>query len=178
MPKPMPKPIPDMHRRALAVLCERLPLSAVNWALTGSLGHRMQGVDVPVNDIDVQTDADGATAAAETLSEYMVEPPRPRESEWISSVFGQLVIGGAPVEIMGGLRKRAGTGVPLGPATDPAEHRLVVHYAGLAVPVLSLDYEAAAYEAIGRHERAVALRAALMRLRRSQLWRKVAWRGR
>lgn len=156
----MPEPIPEIHLTALAVLCEKLPLPAVNWALTGSLGHRLQGVDVPVHDIDVQTDAEGAVRVAAALPEYVVERPRPRESERMSSVFGQLMIAGVPVEIMGGLRKRAGMGQPWGPATDPAEHRVVVYHAGLAVPVLSLTYEAAAYEAIGRHERAALLRAA------------------
>ncbi len=39
--------LPDAHRDALAVICARLPLATVDWALTGSAGHRLQGVDAP-----------------------------------------------------------------------------------------------------------------------------------
>lgn len=155
-----PLTIPEPHLRALAVLCTRLPLRSHNWALTGSVGHRLQGVDVPVNDIDVQTDADSAATAALALPEYVVEPPRLRESELISSVFGRLRICGVLVEVMGGLRKRPHAQAPWGRPTDPARHRIMVGYADLDVPVLSLRYEAAAYEALGRRDRAALLRRA------------------
>ena len=156
----MPEPVPREHLAALAVLCAKLPLPTVNWALTGSLGHRLQGVDVPVHDIDVQTDAAGAAAVAAALAAYVVVPPGPRESDRISSIFGTLTVAGVCVEVMGGLRKRTGPGAAWGPPTDPAAHRVLVRHAGLTVPVLSLAYEADAYEAIGRPERAALLRAA------------------
>lgn len=146
----------------MATLCERLPLPTVNWALTGGLGHRLQGVDVSVNDIDLQTDAASAMAVAEALAEYVVTLPRPRESERISSIFGTLMVVGVPVEIMGGLRKRTGPGAAWGPPTDPAAHRVLVRHVGMTVPVLSLAYEADAYEAIGRPDRAALLRAAAL----------------
>jgi len=152
--------IPPEHLRALRVLCERLPPAAVNWALTGSLGHRLQGVDVPVHDIDVQTDAGGAAKAADLLPEYVVDRPRPRESERMSSIFSTLMIADVKVEIMGAVRKRDRPDAAWGPVTDPAEHRVMVYRFGLAIPVLSLAYEATAYEMIGRHERAALLRAA------------------
>ena len=158
----MPDPIPGDHLTALTILCGRLPLSTVNWALTGSLGHRLQGVDVSVNDIDLQTDAASTMVVAEALAEYVITLPRPRESERISSIFGTLVVAGVPVEVMGGLRKRTGPNAAWGPPSDPAAHRVLVRHAGMTVPVLSLAYEADAYAAIGRPERAALLRAAAL----------------
>lgn len=160
-PIPAAYPIPAPHRAALAVLCERLPLDQVNWALTGSVGHRLQGVDVEVHDIDVQTDEASAAGAADRLAEYVLTEPRLRESERMRSIFATLRIDEIPVELMGGIRKRPDPSAGWGPATDPAEHRVLVDFAGLTVPVLSLAYEAQAYEQIGRPERAAALRAAM-----------------
>ena len=62
---------------------------------------------------------------------------------------------------MGRLQKRPTPDHPWGLPTDPAEHALVVNFDGLLVPVLSLAYEAIAYEALGRTDRARLLRAAL-----------------
>jgi hypothetical protein len=152
--------MPERYLAAITVLCERLPLEDVNWALTGSVAHRLQGVDVPVRDIDVQTDAPGAFLVGEALADYVVEPPGDRETERMQSIFGVFCILGLDVEVMGGVRKRSGPGQAWGPPTDPADHRVAVRLDDLTVPVLSLLYEASAYETLGRHERAALLRAA------------------
>lgn len=49
--------------------------------------------------------------------------------------------------------------------TDPADHRRTVEVAGLAVPILDLEYEADAYEQLDRHERADVLRHTAERAR-------------
>jgi len=157
---PATLPIADRYLEVLAVLCERLPLPAVNWALTGSVGHRLQGVDVEIHDVDVQTDADGALQAAERLREHVVAAPRWRESELMRSLLGALRIHDVTVELMGAIQKRPGPGHPWTEPTDPAAHRVIVRRNRLAIPALSLDYEAGAYASIGRHERAELLRAA------------------
>ncbi len=59
---------------------------------------------------------------------------------------------------MGGVQRRA----PRGEWESPVavrEHRRVVDFRDRAVPVLSLSYEARAYERLGRTERAATLRA-------------------
>jgi len=147
------------HLAVLAVLCDRL--AGVNWALTGSLGHRLQGVDVSVRDIDVQTDEPGAYAAARVLPEFVVEPPAPRVSPLIWSVFGRLVVAGVEVELMGGMRHRTSPDAPFGPPTDPADHRRTVRVGELVVPVLDLAHEAVAYDLMGRHDRAALLRRSI-----------------
>lgn len=82
----------------------------------------------------------------------------------MSSLFGVFEIDGIQVEVMGAVRKRARPGDPWGPPTDPRDHCHLVTVDGHTVPVLSLEYEAEAYEAIGRTERAKLLRDALSRL--------------
>jgi hypothetical protein len=155
--------LPAPHREALGIICARLPLATVDWALTGSVGHRLQGVDVPVHDIDVQTDEGGASAVGAALAEYVVEAPEPRTSPLIRSVFGRFLVAGVEVELMGGMCHRRSPDAPWGAPVDPADHRRVVRYAGLDVPVLDLAHEADAYDLMGRHERAALLRRSLRR---------------
>jgi hypothetical protein len=145
------------HLSALRVLVDSLPLEEINWALTGSTAHALQGVPVEPHDIDVQTDEAGAWKAAETLAVYCVSPPRLTESQQIRSLLGSYSIEGVEIELMGALQKRRPDG-SWGAPTDPAAHRRVVRLEDLAVPVLTLEYEAAAYAELGRHERAELLR--------------------
>jgi hypothetical protein len=44
------------HLRALEFLLKRVPPLENIWVLTGSAGLRLQGVDVPVHDLDIQAD--------------------------------------------------------------------------------------------------------------------------
>jgi hypothetical protein len=150
-------PLPRDYRVALGRIVSLLPVAEVNWALTGSTSHALQGVPVEPNDIDVQCDEAGTWAAASALASYCVSPPRRVESEWMRSLLGQYRLGGLKVEIIGAVQKRLGDGA-WGLATDPSEHRILIDLGGLRVPVLTLHYDAAAYEAIGRRDRAELLR--------------------
>jgi hypothetical protein len=156
--------LPEAYRRVLRLLCDRLPFPQVNWALTGSLGHYLQGARVDVHDIDVQTDGDGAWFANNALREFVRVGVYQRTSPLMSSLFGAFEIDGLQVEVMGAVRKRAQPSDPWGPPTNPRDHCRLVTVDGRTVPVLSLAYEAEAYEAIGRTERAKLLRDALSRL--------------
>jgi hypothetical protein len=145
------------HRAVIYALCESLPLDTVNWALTGSAGHSLQGVPISVHDVDVQTDEPGAWVVADRLVAHVVEPLKRTESAVIRSLFGRFDVGGVIVEVMGAVQKRQRDG-SWGAPTDPSRHRRLVQLDGLQVPVLSLEYEAAAYAQLGRHERATLLR--------------------
>ena len=57
---------------------------------------------------------------------------------------------------MGAVQKRRSDGA-WEPPVDVTEHRRFVDLDGRSVPVLSLQYEAAAYERLGRQERAALL---------------------
>jgi hypothetical protein len=149
--------IPSAIVSVLTQLCERLPLEEVNWALTGSLGMTLSGMPLEVHDVDVQTDATSWALVEQRFATDVVEPVQHRTSGRIRSYLGLLVVEGVDVEIMGGLQKRLEDG-GWEPPVDPAAHRRLVHYGSLTVPVLSLEYEAAAYERLGRAERAREIR--------------------
>lgn len=151
--------LPQSYRLAAARLVEALPAKDINWALTGSVAHFLQGAHVVCHDVDVQTDADGAYEVAARLDRWAVEPVEYRSSEKMRSHFGRFRFHDLriDVEVMGALQKRTASGDWTEPA-DPAEHRLFVAAAGVEVPVLSLSYEAEAYELIGRPDRAELLR--------------------
>ncbi len=139
-----------------------LPSPAVNWALTGSVAHRLQGANVTCGDVDVQTDEPGAYDVARRLAPWMVVPVELWESGAMRSHFGRASFDdlGVEVEIMGAVQKRH-QGGPWSAPTDPSDHRRVVPVGSAQVPVLSLEYEADAYDAIGRPDRARLLRELL-----------------
>lgn len=140
------------------MLAASLPLDEVSWALTGSVGHAIQGVPVEPHDIDVQTDETGVWMAAAALRAYCVTEPRRVESETMRSLLGRYLIDGIDVELIGAVQKRSTDGRAWGSPMDPADHRCLVRLGDLALPVLDLEYEAAAYAQLGRHERAELLR--------------------
>ncbi len=150
--------IPDGHQAVIAELVARLPLAEVNWALTGSTAHALQGVPVEAHDVDIQTDERGAWQVAERFTDAVTTMPvRWSEAARIRSFFGRFVLHGIEVEIMGAASTRDAGGQWL-PPTDPAHHRLLVPMGELLVPVLDLGYEAAAYDRLGRPDRAALLR--------------------
>lgn len=147
------------HRHRLAV--ERVVhlLVGINWALTGSLAHRLQGVDVECGDIDIQTDEPGAYAAGEAMRRYVVNPVRFRRSANMTSHFGHFRFDDLDVdlEVMGAIDKLLPDGSWTGPI-DPSDHVVEVTLGDRRVPVLSLEYEADAYETLRRHGRAQLIR--------------------
>jgi hypothetical protein len=149
-----------IEKRYLGVLrqiCELMQGSQIDWAVTGSLGMVLQGMDLPVHDIDLQTDEDGAYEIERRLAEFVVKPVLFKGSDRMRSRLGKLAIDGIQVEVMGAIQKR----LPDGSWEQPvqvAEHRHWVDVQDLKVPVLSLQYEAEAYQVMGREDRAAAIR--------------------
>lgn len=123
------------------------------WALTGSTSFALQGMDVQVHDIDIQTDRDSAYKLGGLLAEYCLEPVRFCGRSKMRSHFGRFQVGQVEVEVMGDIEKRLpdgswGAAPPLAPLTR------YVDLAGMRLPVLDLRYEAKAYRAMGRAARA------------------------
>lgn len=129
----------------------------VGWALTGSTSFALQGVPIEPNDVDLQTSEEGAYEIANLFPEAVVEAVSFEEAELIRSHFGVLELHGVRVEVMGDVQKRGEDGT-WEPPVDVEDHRAVVDVDGRGVPVLSLSYEARAYERLGRTERAALLR--------------------
>lgn len=146
----------DRYLDALETLATTLDDRSVTWALTGSTSFALQGVPLTPDDIDVQTTEDGAYAIEDAFSERVVDPVSFSESEAIRSHFGAIDLHGVRVEIMGAVQKRRDDGT-WEPPVDVMDHRTVVDTGHVRVPVLSLEYEAKAYERLGRSERAARL---------------------
>jgi hypothetical protein len=134
--------------------------SEVNRAVTGSLGQALQGVAIEPQDIDVQTDEEGAYEIERHFSAQVSRKVRFSTSGRIRSHFGALLIEGVQVEIMGAVQKRQPDGT-WEAVIDPGRYRRIVSFAGLQVPVLALEYEAQAYQKLGRLQRAEMLRRVL-----------------
>ena len=146
----------EQRLSALEALSTALTGCSVSWAVTGSTSFALQGVPVTPHDIDLQTTEDGAYTIEDTFTDCVIDPVSLSESEAIRSHFGVLELNGIRIEIMGALQKRRQDGT-WEPPVDITDHRAYVDVDGLSVPVLSLRYEAKAYEQLGRSERAALL---------------------
>jgi len=154
------------HLAVLRKLDALLRDANITWVVTGSLGFALQGVPVEVHDIDIQTDEPGAYAIERLFADCVTRPVKLSASSIMRSHFGELLIDGVKVEIMGDIQKPRTDGTWDDP-TDLGCHRRFAEIDGMRIPVLSLEYEEAAYRAIGRTEKADMLRAWLQRRSRS-----------
>ena len=150
----------EQHAQVLVFLIEKIHPARLPWALTGSAGLRLQGVDISVNDLDLQTDAQTIYILEQKLAEFMKVPVHVWESEHTLSHHGQAEINGLQVEFLGDMRHRSLAGI-WEPAVDIASVRLWVNWRELQVPVLSLKHEALAYEKMGRIQKAELIRSAI-----------------
>jgi len=141
----------------LRKIYNRLRNKNINWVVTGSLGFALQGVPVEPNDIDIQTDKEGAYEIERIFSEFITKRVGFSSTERIRSHFGELVIDGIKVEIMGDIQKR----LEDGSWEDPVDlkcYKRFVEVEEMQIPVLSLEYEYQAYLRLGRTEKAKMLR--------------------
>ena len=122
----------------------------------------LQGMDMDIHDIDIQTDKDGAYEIENHFSEYVIKPVHYSASERIRSHFGALEMDGIKIEIMGDLQKRLDNQTWEEPV-KVEEHKCWAEIYEMHIPVLSLEYEYQAYLKLGRIEKAEMLREWLMK---------------
>lgn len=143
----------NSHRGVLLRFHDELADSGATWALTASLNLALRGIDIEPNDIDVMTDAAGATAIESIFSDRVARPvarSRSREKR-IDSHFGSLELDGVEIEIMGDVRHFVG-----GRWTEPidvAANREFIELEGRSVPAMSLEQELTGYRDLGREGR-------------------------
>ena len=73
------------YLKALRKICLRLNNCQSAWVVTGSLGMALQGMDIEIHDIDIQTDQRGAYEIEDLLSDYVVMPVEYSASKRIRS---------------------------------------------------------------------------------------------
>jgi hypothetical protein len=148
------------HLNALRQICDRMSDARVDWVVTGSLGMALQGVDVRVHDIDIQSDSRGVYEIERIFREHVARPVRDSTSERVRSHLGALEIGGVTVEIFGGVCKRREDGTWEEPV-DVVRHRRCLKSEGMLIPVLSLEFEYEAYQKLGRRDKAELIRRSI-----------------
>ena len=150
----MVNPMIDRNKlNALQKIYRGLDDLHVVWAVTGSLGMALQGMDIEVRDIDIQTSRDGAFEIESCFQQHVVEPVRYLASERKRSYLGALEIDGIKVEIMGDVQALVDGDVWEEPV-KVERYRRWIDLDELQIPVLSLEHEMVAYQAMGRNERA------------------------
>lgn len=152
--------LPVQHADVLRFLVEKIPPAENLWALTGSAGLRLQGVDLSVHDLDLQTDAKTVFLLENKLVHFMKVPVHLWETEHTLSYHGQAEINGLQVELLGDIRHRQQDGA-WGTSLDIKSVLVWVEWHELEIPVLSLVHEAVAYEKMGRLEKAERIRSAI-----------------
>jgi hypothetical protein len=152
--------LPEQHTAVLTFLLKEIPPAKYPWTLTGSAGLRLHGLDISVNDLDLQTDASTIFLLEKKLSPFIKSTVHFWETEHTLSYHGQAEIQGLQVELLGDIRHRLAD--QTWSESLQIESVLVwVEWHDLEVPVLSLEHEALAYERMGRTQKAALIRSAL-----------------
>ncbi len=134
----------------------------INWAVTGSLGMVLHGMQMDIHDIDIQTDKEGAYEIERRLVKYLVKLVHFKASERIRSYFGVFEIGGIKIETMGDMQHM----LPDQKWDSPVEineSRDWVDYADLHIPVITLEHEVKAYQKMGRTEKAEMIKTFMLK---------------
>lgn len=153
--------IPDTHIRALRALLDRLAgREGLVWALTGSTSFALQGMDVPVNDIDIISDRDSALRIGALLDDCCIKPVEASSAKYVRSFYGQFRLEGVDIDLMGDSCRMNLDGSWGEPAFLPPLIGWVT-VSSLRLPVLSLIFEEQAYRLLRRDERADAIAAFL-----------------
>jgi len=153
--------LPEAHMHILSLLLKRVPPLEYIWALTGSASLRLQGVDVPVHDLDIQADFNTVYLIEEKLKGFMKTPVHLWESTGMRSLEGRAKIEAVEIEILANIAHRKPDG---NWCTYTDFSRLIwVQSHGLHIPVFPLEDELEAYEAMDRTEKAALIRLTIQK---------------
>lgn len=151
--------LPETHLHALEFLFKRVAMLECVWALTGSAGLRLQGVDIPVHDLDIQTDQKTVYLIEKELAGFMQTPVHLWESAGMRSLDGKAILEGIQIELLANISHRR----PDGSWCTYTDFSRVIWVGthALRIPVFPLEDELEAYQAMGRIEKAALIRQAI-----------------
>lgn len=137
-------------RTVLRQIVQRLDEFGVEYKVVGGASVALHGVPIPVDDLDLETDAEAAYRFQALFEKQVVRPVALSDSETYRSHFGRFDFGGVSVEVMGDLHRwERERWVPTATVTET-----VVDLDGVQVCVSWLEEETLAYIRRGRLERA------------------------
>ena len=155
--------LPEAHIRVLAWLLENIPPDNFLWVLTGSGSLRLHGVDLPVHDLDIQTDLQTIARIEKQLVDYMRVPVHAWESPGMRSLDGKAEIEGIQVELLANIAHKLPDD-SWGTFTDFSRIEWM-DLQGWRIPTFPLEDELAAYIAMGRTEKAALIRKTMAAFR-------------
>lgn len=135
---------------------------SINWAVTGSLGMVLHGMQMDIHDIDIQTDKEGAYEIERRLVRHLVKLVHFKASERIRSYYGAFEIDGIKIEVMGDMQHLMPDQTWDSPVSLES-YRDWVDHADMHIPVMSLELEVEAYQKMGRGEKAEMIKNFLLR---------------
>jgi len=139
-------------RAVLRRVALRLEEAGIIYTVVGGAVAALHGLPLPVNDLDIETDAPGAYRFQELFVDELTEPVSLRESTAYRSHFGRFIIDGVAVEVMGDLKRREDDRwVP-----TSAQTQTTINLDGVAVRVAWLEEEILSYIRRRKLERAAA----------------------
>lgn len=125
-------------------------LKGESYAIRGTAGLVLQGLDMNVDDIDILCTAKTALNANLKLSEYVVKKVAFKESPKFKSYFGKFLIDGVKVEIMGDWQifneKKGWSKI----YDLDVENITYVKLNGLEIPVTKIELELEVFALMGR----------------------------
>ena len=158
--------LPNAHSRALEYLLERLPPEKNGWILTGSTSLRLQGVDVEVDDLDIEGTQEDIYQIEHALAEFIKSPLQLWETGIIRSLKGRAEIEGVEVELLANLEVKQTDG-NWEMVLDFKKCVWMVWH-GQKVHVFPLENEAAVYTALGRDEKAHLIQNTIRKMEESK----------
>lgn len=154
--------LPAAHAHALKILLELIPPEKYGWLLTGSASLRLQGVDVAVHDLDIESSPEDIRRIEQALSGVVTTPLHVWETGRVRSLDGKAGIGGVEIELIAELEVQKPDGSWKG--LIDFEHKIWLDWQGLQVPVLPLEKEAVYYKEMGLDEKARLIQATIRRM--------------
>jgi 2-polyprenyl-3-methyl-5-hydroxy-6-metoxy-1,4-benzoquinol methylase len=137
-------------RAVIRQIAQQLKEANIPYKLVGGASVAIQGVPIPVKDLDIETDVEAAYWFQDRFSKHAVQSVSLSASEIYRSHFGRFDFDGVTVEIMGDIHRREGDRwVP-----SAAKTVMQVDLEGVPVNVSWLEEEILAYIRRGRLERA------------------------
>lgn len=141
-------------------LYSRMTSTRIKWAITGSLSHALQGIEIIPNDIDILTDKHGAFSIEQLFSEFVYQQVAFSTKGAIRSFYGVLLIDDIRVDIIGDIENKNERG-SWEPHADWDNNIFYLNITNFSVPVLNLEYEYKIYNRLREYERTEILRKKL-----------------
>lgn len=122
-----------------SVLDEIIPACALlhfDYVFVGRTALVLQGIDVPISDVDIATHKEGVFGFAYTFNKYVLTPPCWSETQQMAGYFSQYIIQNVLVEIMGETHNKiSGQLLPY----NPIKHTTPVIFKGNLISTMQLE---------------------------------------